>query len=435
MDWFVAPLNNLSEDFVKFKIAVYPHRFYYGKLDNSKIDEISLEFFDAFYSFEKEVNITKMESLALDYTKRLLMRRLEIFFPGNNWTKFFSIGEDELFDLLFSVSFNNPRKIGYILSFCYESCLIHERQISKEAIENASQRYYTDIVLKYFIANQFVTRPFKDKISNEHQFELLNKIIERQKINASSAYKIRMKGKPTNHFTVNKEISSLLDNLELNGFITTYNNVYDNNSQLSVIYSLDFGLCKRHGLNFSRAYNPALLKYFSEPRFNLNVLIADYFNKTQLIRCSKGHEFPYDMLETLKKFKMRCPDCLDHGDNSICEITLSSDEIREKLQQIENNKRRRLSYSEFQILDYLNTIDKAVSVFKISTSLDKSGTTVKSTLNKLIEKGLVNIDLKASTALKKEIFEITESGAQLTMELNKLIREIMEQNIQKNNSH
>ncbi|RTY89134.1 hypothetical protein [Flavobacterium sp. GT3R68] len=79
MDWFIAPLNNLSEDFVKFKIAVYPNRFYYGKLDNSKIDEISLEFFDAFYSFEKQVDISKMEMLALDYTKRLLKKRLNLF--------------------------------------------------------------------------------------------------------------------------------------------------------------------------------------------------------------------------------------------------------------------------------------------------------------------------------------------------------------------
>ena len=46
MDWFIAPLDNLSDDFVKFKIAVYPHRFYIGRLDNSKIDEILLDFFE-----------------------------------------------------------------------------------------------------------------------------------------------------------------------------------------------------------------------------------------------------------------------------------------------------------------------------------------------------------------------------------------------------
>lgn len=410
MDWFIAPLNNLSEDFVKFKIAVYPHRFYYGKLDNSKIDEISLEFFDAFYTFEKEVNISKMESLALNYTKRLLERRLKIFFPENHWAKYFSISEEELFDVLFSVSFNNPRKIGFILSYCHESCLIHGSKISLEAIENASKRYYTDVILKYFLANQYVTRPFSEKISNELQFELLNQIIKRQKINGSSANRARIKGKPSNHFTVNEDVTSLLDNLELNGFITTYNNINDNNDQLSVIYSLDYGLCKLHNLNFSRALDSKLIKYFSHPRFNMNVLISDYFNTTQIIKCNNGHEFPYEMLPMLKRYKMRCPDCMDEEKSGICEVTLSNVELKEKLKSIEIKRYKNFNILEFQILDYLNTIKKAVSINKISSSVDKSETSITKNINKLIERGLVSQDNEASRVLRKEVYQISEKG-------------------------
>lgn len=58
MDWFVAPLNNISDDFVKFKIAIYPNRFYFGKNDNQKVDEINLDFYGALYTYK---NITKME--------------------------------------------------------------------------------------------------------------------------------------------------------------------------------------------------------------------------------------------------------------------------------------------------------------------------------------------------------------------------------------
>ena len=433
MDWFVAPLNNLSDDFVKFKIAVYPQRFYYGMLDNSKIDEISLEFFDAFYTFEKEANISKMEMLALDYTKRLLKKRLNLFFPNNHWDKFFAMSEDELFDILFSVSFNNPRKIGYLLSYCHESCLIHNSKITKEAIENASKRYFNDITLKYFLANQFVTRPFVDKISNEHQFELLNKIIERQKINSSSTNKTRIKGKPANHFVVNKEISSLLDNLELNGFITTYNNIEDNNSNLSIIYSLDFGLCKSNNINFSRAYNDTLLQYFSQARFNMNVLISDYFNKTQLLRCINGHEFPYEMLDSLKKFKMRCPDCIENGiTDSFCEVSLSDFEIRDKLKNIENKRLNKISYYEFLILDYFGKFEKTVSINKISTTIDKSEDTVKSNINKLIDKNLVFRDTAASQALKKEVFSITKTGKQVHGLIIKKIQETIDKNMSEN---
>lgn len=435
MDWFVAPLNNLSDDFVKFKIAAYPHRFYYGKLDNSKIDEVSLDFFDAFYSFEKKANISKMETLALDYTKRLIKKRLNIFFPDNNWERFFDLEENELLNLLFSVSFNIPRKIGYILSYCYESCLIHDKKINKMAIENASQRYYTDVVLKYFLANQFVSRPFNDKISNEHQFELLNRIIERQKINSSPLNRSTIKGKPTNHFTVNKKVSSLLDNLELNGFITTYNNVVDNHSDLSVIYSLDYGLCIRHGLNFSRAYNDKLMRYFSHSRFNMNVLIADYFNKTQIIKCSVGHEFPYEMLENLRLFNMKCPQCIENEKISICEITISNQDIKEQLEALEVNQYKQVTFYEFIILDYLKTVNKTVSTTTISNALDKSSATVISTVEKLSVRGFVKLDLEASRELKKDFYYITSKGDKYVSAIIKGIEKIIaEKEANENNS-
>ena len=411
MDWFIAPLNNLSDDFVKFKIAVYPNRFYYGKLDNSKIDEISLEFFDAFYTFEKKADINKMEMLALEYTKRLIKKRLDIFFPSNHWGKFFAISEENLYELLFSVSFNNPRKIGYILSYCYESCLIHNTKVTSEAIEQAAHRYFNDVTLKYFIANQYVTKPFNDKLSNEHQFELLNNIIQRQQSNSKNIRSKVVLGKPTNHFTVNSEISYLLDNLELNGFLTTYNQVNDKHNQLSVVYSLDYGLCKRYGLGFTRAKNEKIMQYFGHPLFNMNVLISDYFNKTQLIKCNNGHEFPYEMLGMLKRYKMRCPDCLDNDENGICEITLSNEEIREKLKSIEVKRLKSFSFDEFMILDYLNTINTPVSGNKISTSIDKGETVIKATLEKLIEKDFVKLDTEASRKLKKDIYRITEKGS------------------------
>lgn len=411
MDWFIAPLNNLSEDFVKFKIAIYPNRFYYGKLDNSKIDEISLEFFDAFYTFEKKADINKMEMLALDYTKRLIKKRLSLFFPNNHWEKFFDIPEEELYELLFSVSFNNPRKIGYILSYCYESCLIHSTKVTKDAIEKAAHRYFNDIILKYFIANQFVTKPFNDKLSNEHQFELLNNIIQRQQSNSKNIRSRTVLGKPTNHFMVNSEISYLLDNLELNGFLTTYNQVNDKHNQLSVVYSLDFGLCKRYGLNFLRAKNEKIMQYFTHPLFNMNVLISDYFNKTQLIKCNHGHEFPYEMLSVLKRYKMRCPDCMDLDQKGVCEITLSNEEIREKLKSLELKRLKSFTLDEFLILDYLHTINTAVSGSRISTTLDKSEVSIKSIIEKLIEKDFVKLDTEATRKLKKEIYKITEKGS------------------------
>ena len=38
IDTIVSPLNNWSEEFIKFKIAFYPSRIHYGKIDPGKID-------------------------------------------------------------------------------------------------------------------------------------------------------------------------------------------------------------------------------------------------------------------------------------------------------------------------------------------------------------------------------------------------------------
>lgn len=424
MDWFIAPLNNLSSDFVKFKIAIYPNRFYYGKLDNSKIDEISLDFFDAYYSFEKKVDISRMESLALDYTNRLISKRLNLFFPNNHWERFFAIDKNLLIDILFSVSYNNPRKIGYILSYCYESCLIHGEKISIEAIENAAQRYYTDVIVKYFLANQFATKPFNDLISNEHQYELLRKIIDKQKTNCSPSFRSSIKGKPANHFILANNMTHLMNNLELNGFITTYNCTKDKNDELSTIFSLDYGLCKRNNIHFSRASTDKLIKYFSLPRFNMNILIVDYFNKTQVIRCSSGHEFPYSMLDTLKRYRMKCPNCLDEDKITICNVEISSFEIKEKLKLIENSNIKKTTFDEFILLDYLKNVEKTVSASKIANSIDKSEKTVINLINRLIERDFLKQDLEASRILRKDYYLITEKGTKFVNKITELIKQI-----------
>ncbi len=42
VDAILAPLNNWSNELIKFKVAAYPGRIYYGKLDPLKMDEIYL---------------------------------------------------------------------------------------------------------------------------------------------------------------------------------------------------------------------------------------------------------------------------------------------------------------------------------------------------------------------------------------------------------
>ena len=422
MDWFIAPVNNLSDDFVKFKIAVYPKRFYYGLLDLSKLDEISLDFFDAFYTHERKtdiVDISKMEQLALDYTKRLIHNRLNIYFPSNNWLKYFDMTEDELYIILFRISLNLPRKLGYILSFCYESCLIHKVPISIVALENASLRYYSDIIEKYFLVNEHVCKPFDDKISDAHHYELLKKIVTKQI--ANNTVLKRRKGKFTSHFLVNNDIAYLLSNLEINGFISTYNKIKDLNNIFSSVYCLDYGLCKKYNLKFGSPKTKEFEKSFSYQIYNFNNLIVEFFNSTQVIKCEIGHEFPYSDINQFTKFKMTCPICLESGVVTKCSVTLKYADLKERFIEREKNKSLNISFAEFLILDFLKISNKSIPIKAICEVTDYSIGSVKIKLDSLVSKGLIDYDLDAARQLGKEFVFITEKGVKTTKKVEEII--------------
>ena len=410
IDWFIAPVNNLSEDFVKFKIATYPNRFYYGKLDNGKIDEISLDFFDAFYHYEKDLNetdISKMEYLALDYTKRLLKNRLDVYFPDNGWNVFFDMPEEDLYHLLFRISMNMPRKIGYVLSFCYESCLIHGKKITTAALENAALRYYTDIIEKYFIVNEFVCKPFDDKISEEHHYEMMRKIIDRELLNQKVIK--RRKNNYTCMFVVNQEFSNLLSNLELNGFISTYNKIKEN-SNFYTVYCIDYGLCKKYQLKFGTPKNKDVNNFLLQPLFNFNTLVIDFLDSTQVIRCSNGHEFRYSEINQFRKYNMKCPICLESDIISNCKVIFKYTEIKKQFEEKEREKKIRFTFVGYLIMDLLKKMQKALPLQKIGETLDYSTTTLQVHIRILIEQNMIAIDNEPTQTLKKEFYVITKKG-------------------------
>lgn len=425
MDWFIAPVNNLSDDFVKFKIATYPKRFYYGRLDNSKIDEISLDFFDAFYSIEKKstiIDISRMEHLALDYTKRLLENRFSVFFPNNNWEALFEIKPTQLYELLFNSTMNTPRKMGYLLSYCHESCLIHNTKIGVAAIENAALRYYTEIIEKYFLVNEFICKPFDDKISNEHQYELLNQIVERQILNKGITAK--RSAKDTSHFYLNDEICYLLDNLELNGFISTYNKIKDVNNIFSTVYALDFGLCKKYSLVYGRPGIAKTNSHILPAIFNFNNLIVDYFNSTQVIRCVYGHEFPYSEINEFKRFKMKCPTCMDEQIFSSCQVEMKFTELKEKFKEQEENEKIQITFQEFLVLNFLKISQNSISFQRLTSSLDLAQTTIEHVVEKLTGKGWVELDTERGEAVNKELVKITAKGVRFSEKIERIVGKI-----------
>jgi len=394
MDWFVAPLNNLSEDFIKFKIASYPNRFYAGRLDNQKYDEINLDFYNAFYTYK---DISKMEQIATEYVQRLIINRFKVFLPKKQIKDYFDMSETELWELLFEVSMNNPRKIGYVLSYCYETHVVYNKKITYAAISAGAQRYFEEVTQKYFESNKFVLRSFQDMASIENQKELITKILKKQvgnkaTISKSTAKKYKMTSPPTSHFFVANTLAGLLETLELNGYITTYNKQNDKTNIPSTLFSLDYGLCRKHNLSYGRPKDSNLRKYYNDNPFIINTLIKDHFNSSQVIVCENGHEFAFEILPDIEKFSMNCPECIKNRVFAKCHVEVSNKAILEKISSYDSIAIKVDDEIQYRILDYLNRIKpSSKSANEISQELDCSWQLVSKRAEKLLSIPLIEI--------------------------------------------
>nr|MDE7327192.1 hypothetical protein [Lachnospiraceae bacterium] len=111
IDTIVAPVNNRSEEFIKFKVAFYPTRIHYGKIDPGKIDVVNLDFYNLYSEFDSN----RMEENAIDFTSRVLNNRFNYFTDGIEL--YFDEKTEGIYELFFKVSMNVPRIMGYILSY------------------------------------------------------------------------------------------------------------------------------------------------------------------------------------------------------------------------------------------------------------------------------------------------------------------------------
>lgn len=159
IDTVVAPLNNWSEEFVKFKVAFYPSRVHYGKIDPGKIDIINLDF----YNLYSEFDTNKMEENAIDFTRRLLENRFQYYVGSMD--QFFDdkMTMTDVYTMFFRTSMNVPRIMGYSLAYLYQSVIIYGKKITKQDIENASEKYYEDNIDAFFRSSTYCLLSIEEK--------------------------------------------------------------------------------------------------------------------------------------------------------------------------------------------------------------------------------------------------------------------------------
>jgi DNA-binding MarR family transcriptional regulator len=403
VDSILAPLNNWSEELIKFKVAAYPGRIYYGQIDKTKIDELYLDPFQLYGSND----VSKMEDKAIDFTLRLVNARL-MHFCHADLGLFVESDVSEISRLLFFATMGNPRNLGHILFNLYESHLVYEKPIGSRAIRDAARKYYENKIEPFFGIQKFRHERFAERLSIYSLKELLELLVTKARNLRSyrdSSVMQKIAGRPpTSHFHVVSEFDQLLSTLELNFFLTKYFEMKDRDGRKVSVFCLNFGLCEKHSIEFGRPTGLREFRlYFVERVFDYTPIIRSYLQANQEIRCSNCDAiYSLDKLESLKMYKMACPNC----SGGVCTVTNLSKKYESILNEI--NPELLLPPSELGILETLYNENRDLMAAEIAADLDCSYQLV-GRRGKIMEgKGLVNRSMQQN----RRRFRITEQAVE-----------------------
>jgi hypothetical protein len=404
VDTLLAPLNNWSEELIKFKIAAYPGRIYYGQIDKTKIDEIYLDL----YSLYGASDVSGMEEKAIDFTRRLITTRLRHFTKTGPET-FFDVVDTELWRLMFYATMANPRNLGHILFYLHESSLIYGKVIGRRAIRDAAQRYYEDKIEPYFGMNRFLHEAFAERASVYSLKELLEEIVDRArelKRYRDSTVMKEIKGTPpTSHFYVGPELESLLSTLELNFFVTKYYEMNDRDGHRVSVFALNFGLCQKYAIEYGRPTEKREHRlYFVERIFDYSPILQKFMQSNQEIRCDTcDSTVPLDKLDALTLYGMICPTCK----TGTCKVINLSKKYENILAGI--SPELLLPYTELGILQTLKTENRPMYASEIASELDRSYQLVGKRGKMLAQRGLVD---RKENEEGRRTFNITDLATQ-----------------------
>ncbi len=175
VDVILSPLNNSSQEMVKLKVAGYPGRVYYGKIDPTKVDTIQLDFSELYEASD----VQTMESSAQNYTQRLLETRFSTF--GCAIDEYFDTSSASMLDyyrIMFQATFNVPCLMGAILHICYLDVVSKGKPVTLSSIRLAARKHYENTIVQYFDRmNRFALEPFENKIDRQNQKTLLELVV------------------------------------------------------------------------------------------------------------------------------------------------------------------------------------------------------------------------------------------------------------------
>lgn len=390
VDVILSPLNNSSQEMVKLKVAGYPGRVYYGKIDSTKVDTIYLDFSELYEASE----VQTMEASAQDYTKRLLEARFTAFKCRiDDYFDTSAYSMEDYYRTLFQATFNVPRLMGAILHICYLDVISKGKPVTLSSIKLASRKHYENTISQYFDRlNRFALEPFENKVDRQNQKRLLESIIEKARDvrngivrgQIGGSYFSDLSSPPVSHFSVSSNLADIFSSLEANFFLSRYKDTRDKNGKAATVYALTMGLTELERLSWGYPEGRQYRNYFVQRCFDYNILVHNFLTQNKTIRCdSCGASFSMEQKEHFEFFKWICPECKDGR----CAVTNLAGDL-EELADIAKEEVQ-LEPVELEILETLQSEGRELAAGEISASIDTTYQLVGRRTSKLRDKGLV----------------------------------------------
>lgn len=323
----------------------------------------------------------EMESMAVAYTERLMDTRLKIY-TGKDFDYYFDTtktSKEEYCKYLFNMTMNVVRHIGLILDYAQELSIIQGERITLNILNEASKRFYKERLVQFFEESKTAKMTYNERIESLELNKLLNQIIDKEKTiktnirtNQYTAviFQKERNNPYTSHFYIAQELESYLGSLELNFFISKYNEMSNKSGKKVSIYALNYGLCMDENLRWGKPKGNEYRTYFIESPFNFTPVIKNFLSENKKIYCENCmHEFSEEEYNLMKKYGGTCLKC--GCKNSIQEKRVLSDEERSEIEEIEK-KDNLLEREQYQLLKLLQYSRKDKTATELAQELDVS---------------------------------------------------------------
>lgn len=402
VDAVLSPLNNWSNELIKFKVAAYPGRIYLGRIDPTKIDEVYLDL----YRLYGDKDVSTMEDKGADFIRRLIESRFQQF-VGKGFADFCDSNTDSVYRELFYATMANPRTLGHLLTNLRDSTVAYGGAIGRRSIQEASAKYYEEKVEPFFGVHKFALESFSERASTFSLKELLESLVQRSvelrdykgsRVTASVAGRT-----PSSHFYVSNNLDAALRTLELNFFLTLYYEMKDRDGNKVSVYALNHGLCVKYSITFGRPSGHREHRlYFVERIFDNTSIVRKFLESNQEIKCNAcSAVYGLDKLDGLMMFGMLCPSCKA----GTCEVSNLSRKYENVLASVDPSLL--LPATELGILEALYSEGRHMVASEIAGELDCSYQLIGKRGRNLSERGLVARD---KNEVNRRVFSLTDEA-------------------------